>query len=168
MQLRESVERELQRLQDLDIIEPVNEPSTWVSPIVVVPKADTKEIRICVDMREHKEALATLKWLMTQHPVMAYFNPTKLMEICVDASPVGLGAILTQKSVPGATSQVVAYASRALTTTEQKYSQLEREALAILWACQHFHLYIYGSSFTVITDHKPLEKAFQTPTVRET
>ena len=117
---------------------------------------------------QHQEALATLKHLITQQPVMAYFNPTKTTEIHVDASPVGLGAILTQKHAPDAAPQIVAYASRALTTTEQKYSQLEREALAILWACQHYHLYIYGSTLTVITDHKPLEKAFmsQVPSAR--
>ena len=65
--------------------------------------------------------------------------------------------MLTQKTVPESTAQIIA--SRALTSTEQKYLQLEREA----WACQHFHLYVYGSSFTVATDHKPLEKAFSTP-----
>ena len=53
--------------------------------------------------------------------------------------------------------RVVAYGSRSLTTVEQKYSQTEREALAIVWGVEHFHQYLYGSVFTIITDHKPLE-----------
>ena len=76
----------------------------------------------------------------------------------MDASPVGLGALLAQVDAKGQT--IVAYASRSLTPTEQRYSQTEREALAITWACLHFHLYVFGSRFTVLTDHKPLVPIF--------
>jgi hypothetical protein len=62
--------------------------------------------------------------------------------------------------------KVIAFASRALNPVEQRYSQTEREALAILWACEHFHLYVYGSHFTVITDHKPLEQIHANPRSR--
>ena len=58
---------------------------------------------------------------------------------------------------------VIAYASRALTPVEQRYSQIEREALAIIWATEHFHLYFYGTDFIIITDHKPLETIFSRP-----
>ena len=51
---------------------------------------------------------------------------------------------------------IVQFASRALSAVEQRYSQTEREALAITWACEHFHIYIFGAPFTVFTDHKPL------------
>jgi transposase InsO family protein len=50
----------------------------------------------------------------------------------------------------------VAYASKALTTTEQRYAQVEKEALASTWACEHFHMYVYGKEFQIETDHKPL------------
>ena len=113
---------------------------------------------------EDRVALEKLKHLITRRPVMQYFNPERITELVVDASPVGLGAILTQKDEENAAPKVIAYASRALTATEQKYSQIEREALAIIWACQHFHLYLLGLQFTVISDHKPLEKAFMTRT----
>ena len=51
----------------------------------------------------------------------------------------------------------VAYASRSLSTVEQTYSQTEREALAVIWGCEKFHLYLIGAKFTIITDHKALE-----------
>lgn len=88
---------------------------------------------------------------------MSYYDQNKSTEVVVDASPVGLGAILSQEG------KIVAYASRSLTQVEQRYSQTEREALAIVWSCEHFHLYIYGSRFTLVTDHKPLESIFNNP-----
>ena len=50
-----------------------------------------------------------------------------------------------------------------MTETEQRYSQTEREALGIVWACEHLHLYIYGKPLTVYTDHKPLVSIFGNP-----
>ncbi|GFR87771.1 retrovirus-related Pol polyprotein from [Elysia marginata] len=82
---------------------------------------------------------------------MACFDPKKEAEILVDASPYGLGAILTQQG------KVVCYASRALTDVETRYSQTEREMLAVVYGVDKFHMYLYGSpDFTVSTDHKPL------------
>lgn len=82
--------------------------------------------------------------------------------LIVDASPVGLGAVLTQHSHGDPHPRPVLYASRSLTPTEERYSQTEREALAIVWACEHFHLYIYGAPFVVVTNHKPLTTIFST------
>ena len=61
--------------------------------------------------------------------------------------------------------QVVAYASRALTDVESRYSQAECEALGIVWAaCEHFNTDLCGSpNFTVPTDHKPLTSIWQKP-----
>ena len=56
--------------------------------------------------------------------------------------------------------RIVQFASRSLSAVEQRYSQTEREALAITWACEHFHIYIFGSPFTVFTDYKPLTSIF--------
>lgn len=76
----------------------------------------------------------------------------------MEASPVGLGAILTQED------KVVAYASRSLSVPESRYSQTEREALGIVWACEHFDMYLRGAShFQVITDHKPLTTIWKRP-----
>ena len=84
----------------------------------------------------------------------------------MDASPVGGGALLTQKSA--GESKLVACASRSLSPVEQRYSQTEREALGITWELEHFRLYIIGRRVTVITDHRPLLQIFNDPTNRPT
>jgi hypothetical protein len=95
--------------------------------------------------------------------VTAYFDPAKDTEISVDASPVGLAAILSQVDGKTGTHHIVTYASRSLSETEQRYSQTEREALAVVWACEHLHLYIYGKPVTIYTDHKPLVSIYGNP-----
>ena len=75
-----------------------------------------------------------------------------------DASPVGLGAVLVQQQ--GEELRVISYASRSLSDTERRYSQIEKEALAIVWSCERFHMYLYGADFELMTDHKPLECIF--------
>ena len=91
----------------------------------------------------HEHALRHLKTALAEAPVTAYFDPDKPTEINVDASPVGLGAILAQTNSTTGDKHVVAYASRSLTAVEQRYSQTEREALAVVWGCEYYHLYIY-------------------------
>ena len=87
-----------------------------------------------------------LKQILTSEPVLGYFDINKYSEITVDASPFGLSAILQQKSSPSATDRkVIAYASRALSAVERKYSQTEREALAVMWGCERMHLFLYGA-----------------------
>lgn len=77
---------------------------------------------------EQDVAFNKLKLLLSSDTLIAYYNPNKMVELIVDASPVGLGAILTQEN------KVVAYASRSLSSIESRYSQTEREALGIVWA----------------------------------
>ena len=114
--------------------------------------------------KEQEDAYQKLKTALVNSPVMGYFDTKNESELIVDASPVGLSAILTQK-LPGenASSKIIAYASRALTPTEQRYCQTEKEALAIVWGIEYFHLYLYGAPFTLYTDHKALELIFTNP-----
>ncbi|KAL0158778.1 hypothetical protein M9458_046854, partial [Cirrhinus mrigala] len=109
----------------------------------------------------HKQALQQLKDALASATTMSYFDPTKDTELVVDASPVGLGAILSQ--MQNGQKCIIAYASRALSDVEKRYSQTEREALAIVWSFEHFHLYLYGHPFTLVTDHKPLELIWNNP-----
>ena len=89
--------------------------------------------------------------------VMAYFDLELDTEIEVDASPVGLAGILTQGG------KVIAYGSKFLTDVETRYSQTEREVLALVWACDHFDLYVRGNKFKIVTDHKALTYIWKKP-----
>ena len=85
------------------------------------------------------------------------FDPAKPVVIQTDASSTGLGSCLMQEGLP------VAYASRALTDAERRYAQIEKELLAILFACEKFHFYAYGRDVLVQSDHRPLEAVFRKP-----
>lgn len=102
-----------------------------------------------------QEAFDRLRVILTGDCIVAHYDQSAVTELKVDASPVGLGAILLQRR--GDNVQPVAYASRTLTDVERRYSQTEKEALAVVWACERFHIYLYGKPFTLYTDHKPLE-----------
>ena len=113
---------------------------------------------------EQEKALKELHTLLQSETTMAYYDPMKHTELIVDASPVGLGAILAQKeNKEDGGGRIVAYVSRGLSDVESQYSQLEREALAIAWATEKFHLYIYGRPIEIFTDHRPLEALFNNP-----
>ena len=91
-------------------------------------------------------------------PVLRYYNLAEEVTLQCDASQHGLGAALLQNGQP------VAYASRALTSAETRYAQIEKELLAIVFACERFEAYIYGRDETTVqTDHKPLESIFKKP-----
>ena len=92
---------------------------------------------------------------------MAFYNPNAETHLIVDAGPTGLGAILSQEQEDG-TFHPVSYGSRSLSDVETRYSQTEKEALAVLWACQHYHHYVYDRHITIISDHKPLERMLTT------
>ena len=88
---------------------------------------------------------------------MAYFDTNKEIIITVDASPVGISAILAQEGLGGNDCRVVAYAGRTLSPFEKRYFQTEKEVLSIVWGVEHFHLFLYSKAFKLTTDHKPLE-----------
>ena len=92
---------------------------------------------------------------------MAYFDTKKETLLTVDASPVGIS--VSQKVKGQKDPQVVTYASRALTAVEKRYSQTWKESLGIVWGTQNFHLYVYRTHFTLVTDHKPLETIHGNP-----
>ena len=51
----------------------------------------------------------------------------------------------------------IAFASKSLSDCETRYANIEREMLAVVFVCERFHTYVYGTRFTVESDHKPLE-----------
>ena len=115
---------------------------------------------------EHDRALQKVKELLTSDTVMAYFDKDKQTELTTDASPWGLSAILSQHTPGQDDRRIVVYVSRSLTPVEQRYSQTEREALAIVWAVERLHTYLYGEHFTLYTDCKPVELILNNPKSR--
>ena len=104
----------------------------------------------------HTAAFAAIKEAIQKDCIMHFYDPNQKTCLTVDASPTGLGAILSNIDRAG-NLHIVAYASRSLTLTEQRYSQTERKALAVVWGCERFHMYLIGAEFTICTDHKALE-----------
>ena len=139
--------------------------ATIVKPIRELTKKDSAFLW----NDECEEAFKRLKSNLTSDRVMSYFDQQLETELVVDASPMGLGAILTQVHILDngmRDIRIVAYASRTLDDVESRYSQTEREALAARWGVEHFHLYLYGQRFTVVTDHKPLVSIFSNTQAR--
>jgi hypothetical protein len=104
-----------------------------------------------------EKAFADVKQLVINSPVLAFFNERKPVVLQCDASQKGLGAALLQDDKP------IAFASRALTETETRYAQIEKEMLAIVFALEKFDQYTYGRTCTVQSDHKPLESILKKP-----
>lgn len=101
------------------------------------------------------QSFERLKTLVNNTPVLHYYDVNKEVTLSVDASSEGLGAVLLQEGQP------VTYGSRALTDTQKRYAQIEKELLAIVYGCEKFKQYLYGKQVNVESDHKPLEAVFK-------
>ena len=95
-----------------------------------------------------KEALVSSK-------VLVHYNPSLPIRMAGDASAYGIGAVISH-ILPDGTEHPVAFASRTLTASEKNYSQVEKEALSLVFGVKRFNSYLYGRRFTLVTDHKPL------------
>ena len=104
-------------------------------------------------------AFDKLKGTLSSDTVLGYYEADLDTRLLVDAGPNGLGLVLLQRKPEG--WKAVECASRSLTEVEKRYSQIDCEALAILWACERCYLYLIWSSFTIETDHQPLIPLFK-------
>ncbi|XP_045781590.1 uncharacterized protein LOC123878463 [Maniola jurtina] len=141
--LRDRVDAELDAMLRDGVIEPVD-CSDWASPLVP----------------ECERAFKEVKTLLTSAEVLSHYDPARPLIVTCDASAKGIGAVLSQPSRNGDCERPVAYASRTLNDAEKNYSQIHREALAIIFSVHKFHQYLYGRHFTLRTDHKPLVSIF--------
>lgn len=105
--------------------------------------------------KAHDKALTELKEIICKSPVLKIFDNTKPILIQTDASKLGLGTNMSQEG------HTISYRSRALNKSEEKYAQIEKELLAIVFAAEKFHQFIYGQKVTINTDHKPLVSIFK-------
>lgn len=96
----------------------------------------------------------SIKEAIIHAPILSPFNMNHTSIITVDASNKGLGGVLSQIDTSGKES-IVAYASRALSPSECKFSVIEKETLAVVWALEHFRTFIWGNECVVRSDHKP-------------
>ena len=98
---------------------------------------------------QHEKAFNDLKRLLTEPGTLRYYNVTKHVTLQVDASQRGLGAALSQ--------------DQGIKSDERNAATLrpdEKELLAVVFGCKHFHQYIYGKKVTIESDHKLLEAIF--------
>ena len=106
-----------------------------------------------------REAFKRLKQALHSDLALAHYDPTKPLVVAADASSYGIGAALLQRRDNGKLKPIQ-YAATSFSDTEKKYAQVEREALALVYAVKKFHRYIYGGRFELHTDHKPLLRIF--------
>ena len=100
-------------------------------------------------------ALNAIKAEFKQKIILPYFDRNKETILQTDASKKGFGAVILQEEQP------IYYASRALTSAEKNYQNLEHEAQAAVWGMEKFHYFLYGRKFILQTDQKPLVSIFR-------
>ena len=105
-----------------------------------------------------RKAFEDSKKALTESEVLVHFDPAQPIVVVADSSSYGIGAVLCHKL--NGVERPVCFASRTLSAAERKYSQLEKEALALVFGVKKFNDYLWGQQFTLVTDHKPLLGVF--------
>ena len=113
----------------------------------------------------HEKAFSELKLVLNSPLVLAHYDLNKPVVLSADSSSYGMGAVLYQQTVNGC--QPVAFASRSLQPAETRYATIEKESLAVCWACERFEQYLVGRHFLIQTDHKPLQAILKTKHLNE-
>jgi hypothetical protein len=108
---------------------------------------------------EREEAFNKLKQALHSNLGLAHYDPTLPLIVAADASSYGIGATLLHRLQDG-TMRPIMHAASSFNDAERNYPQVEREALALVYAVKKFHQYIYGRKFELHTDHKPLLTIF--------
>lgn len=109
--------------------------------------------------RECQEAFTKFKKLLLSDLFLTHYDPSLPIMIAADASNTGIGCV-AYHTYPDQSVKAFYHASRRLTSAEQKYSQIEKEGLGIVFAVKKFHKFIWGRRFTIFTDHRPLLTIF--------
>lgn len=104
--------------------------------------------------RDQEKSFEDLKQSLCTDAALRMFDPGKSVTVRCDASPVGCAAVMEQEGRP------VLFISKTLSPAERNYAQIEREALAIVWAIRRLHRYLFGRKFTLVTDNQPIKHIF--------
>ena len=109
--------------------------------------------------KKAKDAFDCLKTILSIDTVLAHYDPSQQIGTSCDASASGIGAVLFHRFQDGG-GRHISNASKTLTDAQGRYSQIQKEALAIIFALKKFHQYICERNFILVTDHKPLLALF--------
>ena len=105
--------------------------------------------------KDQETAFKASKDALVNSKALCHFDPAKPIVVVADSSAYGIGAVLCHEL--DGIEYPITFVSRTLTSAEKNYSQLEKEALALVYALKQFHYYLWGQlNFTLVTDHKPL------------
>ena len=107
-----------------------------------------------------QDSFDRIKQLFKHDNVLQHYDPNAELMLETDASPYGLGAVLMQRPDAHSSWLPVQFASRTLNSAERNYSNIEREALSIVFGLDKFRNFLLGVKFTIRNDQKPLHKLF--------
>ncbi|KAL0150485.1 hypothetical protein M9458_054302 [Cirrhinus mrigala] len=108
---------------------------------------------------ECQETFKRAKETLLKSKALTHFDPALPIQLACDASPYGVGAVLSH-IMPNGQEKPIAFASRSLSKAETNYAQIECEELSIVFGVRKFYQYIFGRKFTLLTDHRPLTVIF--------
>ncbi|CAI6365252.1 unnamed protein product [Macrosiphum euphorbiae] len=108
---------------------------------------------------DQNKAFDGIKKALLSKEILIHYNPKWPIILACDASPTGIGAVLSHK-LPDESEKPIAFISRTLSSSERGYAQIDKEATAIVYAIKYFHQFLYGREFILRTDHKPLVMIF--------
>ena len=106
-----------------------------------------------------EKAFRDVKTCIASDQVLTQYDPSMPLKLALDASAYGLGVVLSHV-LPSGEEKPIAFAPRSLSKAEKNFSQIDKEALSIVWGVQKFRNYVWGRHFTIVTDHQPLTLIF--------